>query len=198
MTTQVADGVIYDGRKFVLCGRNGPELFDPTIYGLVPAAPSTACYRGWMADFAVNDFLMLKDLFIFHDAGLPVLNRSPNGPLVNSIAPVDPNSWCGFNCLYQDVNLTTPFTGGLLIADGFIKQGGVNMGFHRFWEYEIVLELIFESGHLQSVEDKSAVARTVRQNHLGTDILGHKNITDDTATKDWIEHSFSLNYNRYL
>ena len=198
VTTQISDGVIYEGKKFVLCGCNGPELFDPAIYGLVPAAPSTACYRGWMADFAVNEFLVLKDLFIFHDAGMPALNRRPNGPLVNSIAPIEPNSWCGFNCLYPDVNLTIPFTGGLLIADGFIKQSGVNMGFHRFWKYETVMELIFANGRLQSVDDKSAVAQTVREHHLVTDILGHKAITDDIAVTKWIEHSFSLNYSRYL
>lgn len=195
MTTQISDGVIYGGRKFVLCGCNGPELFDPAQYDLVPAAPSTACYRGWMADFSVNEILVLKDLFVFHDAGMPVLNRRPNGPLINSIAPIEPNSWCGFNCLYQDVNLSSSFTGGLLIADGFIKQSGVGMGFHKFWKFETVLELIFENGYLRNVADRSQVAQTIRQNHLVTDILGHKNVNDDQAVAKWIEQSFSLNYN---
>jgi hypothetical protein len=195
MTTQISDGVIFEGTKYVLCGCNGSELLDPSQYGLVPAAPSTACYRGWMAEFSVAENLLLKDLYVFHDAGLPAKNKRPNGPAINSIFPIEPNSWCGFNCLYADLNLSIPFTGGFLLGDQFIKQSGVNMGYHPFWKYESVIELIFENGRLKSAESKSAVALEIRQKHLVSGILGHKRIVDDAAVTSWIEQSFSLNYN---
>lgn len=194
MTTQISDRVDFEGTKFTLCGCNGSELFDPTAYKLTPAAPSTACYRGWTAEFSVQQNLQLKDLHVFHEAGLPAKNKHANGPAINSILPIEPNSWCGFNCLYKDLNLPIQFTGGLLLGDGFIKQSGVNMGYHPFWKYESVFELIFENGNLKCAEDKSTVALAVREKHLVSGILGHKKIVDDAAVARWIEQSFSLNY----
>lgn len=198
MTTQISDDVFFEGTKFILCGCNGSELFEPTRYGLLPAAPSTACYRGWMAEFSVAENLQLKDLYVFHDAGLPAKNKRPNGPAINSILPIEPNSWCGFNCLYKDLNLPLEFTGGFLLGKGFVKQSGVNMGHHPFWKYEIVIELIFENGSLKCAEDRSSVARTVREEHLVSGILGHKKIVENAAVTRWIEESFSLNYSLVL
>ncbi len=147
-----------------------------------------------MAEFSVEENLKLKDLYVFHDAGLPVKNKRPNGPTINSILPIEPNSWCGFNCLYKNLNLPLQFTGGFLLGDGLIKQSGVNMGYHPFWNYESVVELIFENGMLKCAEDKSSVALAVREKYLVSGILGHKKIVDDVAVARWIEQSFSLNY----
>jgi hypothetical protein len=195
MTTQISDGVFFEGTQFALCGCNGNELFEPTRYGLIPTMASTACYRGWMSEYSVAEELLLQDLYVFHDAGLPAKNRRPNGPTINSIPPISPNSLCGFNCLYKDLNLPIPFTGGLLLGDGFVKQSGFNMGFHPYWRYESVIELIFENGKLSRAEDKSSIALEVRNKHLVSGVLGINEIVGDKEVTRWIEQSFSLSYN---
>jgi len=147
-----------------------------------------------MAEYAVSEVLALQDLFVFHDAGSPAKNKRPNGPPINTIEPTDPNSWCGFNCVYKELNIQLPFTGGLLIAEGFIRELAVNMGYHPFWKFQSVLELIFENGKLQRAEDKSSVAKAIREEHLVSGVMGRRQLSDDSAVKTWIEESFSLNY----
>jgi hypothetical protein len=193
MTAQASDQVTYANEQFLLCGVNGPELFDPAAFGLKPAMPSTACYRGWMANYEVIDQLLLADLYVYHDAGLPAKNRRPNGPTIAGVQPVDPNSPIGFNCLYRGLHLPIVFTGGLLLGRSLVRGLARNMGFHTFWKYEKVVELIFADGRLEVAADKSKVAAKVRTDHVVQGLLG-PDITDDQAVRSWIEQSFSLKY----
>jgi len=93
MTTQMTDGISYEDESFQICAWNGAELIEPKDYGLNPQMASTACYRGWSAEFLVTDRLLLKDLSVFHDAGLPVKNQRANGPVIHGVAPITPESW---------------------------------------------------------------------------------------------------------
>lgn len=194
MTTQMTDGVTYLNESFQICGVNGTELFDPAAHGLNPQAPSTACYRGWMGEYAVTERLLLRDLFVFHDAGLPAKNKTANGPVINGIHPTKPESWGGFNCLYKDVNIPSSFSGGLLVASGFLREFAVNMGYHAFWTYSRVVELIIQDGQLVSAADKSSVAQEIRDKHLVPGFLNRPSVSDDQAVMKWIEESFSLRY----
>jgi hypothetical protein len=147
-----------------------------------------------MGEFVVLDSLVLNNLFVFHDAGLPVKNKRPNGPPINTIEPCKPKSLLGFNCAYTDVAIPVPFTGGLLIAEGYTHKSFFNMGYPQFWQFEFVLELMFEKGMLQSAEDQSEVAKIIRERHLVPRLLGREMLSDDASVKKWIEDSFSLNY----
>ena len=46
-----------------------------------------------------------------------------------------------FNNQYADVNYPIAYTGGLLLARGFIQKLYEHMGFHPAWKYEQVIEL---------------------------------------------------------
>ncbi len=63
-----------------------------------------------------------------------------------------------------------PFTGGLLLADGFIQQLYVHMGFHPAWEFESVVELLIESGNVVAALDRSAAMKELRD-RLGAEPL---------------------------
>ncbi|MES2583199.1 MAG: hypothetical protein V4627_10825 [Pseudomonadota bacterium] len=194
MTTQATDSATFRGKKYLVCGVDGPELVVPTEFGLKPEMPSTACYRGWMAEYSIDKSLTLSDLYVFHDAGLPVKNRTPNGPKINGVEPQEPNSYLGFNCLYKNLNVPLTFTGGMLLSNGFIRELGANMGFHPFWKFEELHELTFEHGSLISAADKSVVAKTVREQYLVKGFLGRPDVSDEKAVREWIERSFSLHY----
>lgn len=194
MTAQAADSALFKGRQFLVCGANGPALLEPERFGLKPEMPSTACYRGWMAEFSIEHQILLADLYVFHDAGLPAKNKRPNGPIINGVSPEDPKSPLGFNCVYRGLNLPLPFTGGLLLGTGLVRGLLVNMGFHAFWKFEEVHELVFRQGQLVSAADKSELARTVRERNLVEGFLGRPDLDRSKEVADWIESSFSLRY----
>lgn len=197
MTAQAADSALFKNESFLVCGANGPELVVPSQFGLKPEMPSTACYRGWMANYLIADHIELADLYVFHDAGLPAKNRKPNGPIINGVSPQEPDSpgsALGFNCLYRGLNFPLLFTGGLLLGRGIVRGLLVNMGFHPFWKFEEVHELIFEQGALLVATDKSEVARTIREKHLVKGILGRPDLSRESEVTEWIEQSFSLRY----
>lgn len=57
--------------------------------------------------------------------------------------------------LFEDVKLPLEYSGGLIVAQGFITSLYVHMAFHPAWQYEEVHELVFESGKLKSESDLS-------------------------------------------
>jgi hypothetical protein len=195
VTTQVTDSALFQGDRFLVCGANGTELVEPSQFGLKPAMPSTACYRGWMAEYLlIGQQLQLADLYVFHDAGLPINNRKPNGPVINGVSPQDPKTPLGFNCLYKGLDLPLLFTGGLLLGKDLIRDLLGNTGFHAFWKFEEVHELIFQQGQLTKAVDKSDIARTVRAQHLVKGFLGRPDLSREKEVAEWIEGSFSLRY----
>lgn len=195
MTAQIPDLVHFRDQEFVLCGVNGGPLLEPEQFGLNPASPCTACYRGWCAEYQVAEGIQVHKLYVFHDAGLPVKNRRPNGPDINGVAAQKPKSRLSFfNCLYENLNLPLAFTGGLLIAADRAPGLYRNMGFPKFYLFEKVYELSFENGQLLSAVDKSEVAAKIRTQHLKSGILGFPQVDDDAAVQAWIAESFSLQY----
>lgn len=194
MTMQAADSALFQGKQFLVCGTNGPKLVEPSLMGLNPAMASTASYRGWTADYFIDDHIQLKDLYVFHDAGHPIKNRNANGPIINGVSPQDLDSYLGFNCHYKDLNLPISFTGGLLLGKDLIRSLLANMGYHPFWKFEEVHELIFQEGKLLSAIDKSQIANTIRQQHLVKGVFRHQSVSTEQEVSEWIAQSFSLKY----
>jgi hypothetical protein len=54
-----------------------------------------------------------------------------------------------FNNHYEGLAYHLEYSGGLLLADGFLQDLYVPMAFHPAWKHETVLELIFEAGGLR-------------------------------------------------
>jgi hypothetical protein len=193
MTAQLADEVRFRDHKFIICGINGSELFVPGDYGLNPTMASTACYRGWMSEYAVSEQLILKNLFVLHDAGLPVKNRKPNGPTIRGVEPIAPKSSLGFNCLYKGLDMPLSFTGGILLGRGGHQNLMRNMGFSQFWKFEQVYELIFQEGTLLNSTNKSELASAIREKHIVQGIIG-PTLSDEASVTAWVEASFSRHY----
>ena len=85
------------------------------------------------------------------------------GPKINGIKPVSRERQHRFNNCYMGLNYPLEYTGGLLLAYGFIREFYVHMGFQKPWTYERVLELIFEEGMLSRELDLSGRMAEVRQ-----------------------------------
>ncbi len=118
------------------------------------------------------------------------------GPIINGIRPTGPSEkfdW--FNNHYSGLNYHLEYDGGLLLADGFIDDLYVHMGFHPAWKYETVIELIFANGVLQHEFDRSKRMAEVRQKIL--DSRGENTASrmpTDEEIHDFVERSFHRTY----
>ena len=102
--------------------------------------------------------------------------RSEQGPVINGIMPSFSRAPDGvastkeflakfhlFNNHYEGLNCHLEYSGGVLLAQGFIWTLYVHMGFHPAWKYENVIELIFESGILKDEYDRSNEMAEIRE-----------------------------------
>ncbi|MGL4421257.1 MAG: hypothetical protein ACRCZF_11370 [Gemmataceae bacterium] len=189
MTAQVPDRVEYRGKTYSIAGTNGKGLFDPTAHGLKPTMRSTACWRGFICTYAVvNGRLMLFNLAIgLKDSNPPLFGVVPTPQPVGPLRSL--------NSVYEGLNLPVSYTGGLLLADDFVENLYVHMGFHPAWKYRDVHELLFQEGALIEASDRSAVMAEVREK-WGREPMQPGFGADRAAIAEWIEKSFRLDYGR--
>jgi hypothetical protein len=189
MTAQISDGIIYREKPFCLAGRKGPPLFDPSKYGLHPVGSCSACWRGFMCEFEIaNSFLFLRKahMCFFTDAP-PLWNVE-----AESLASGE-NDFRIFSHMYSFENQIIPFTGGLLLADGFIEELYVHMGFHPAWKYEEVHEIKFENGRVVFERDCSEAMAKIRSRNMDRPL-------EPGAMEKipaWIEKCFSEEYDEF-
>jgi hypothetical protein len=192
MTAQISDVVTFDGTAYTLAAIDGHGLFDPDDHGLQVVPTSTANYRGYQAHYAVRDGRLL--LTALHDVGLSdaVEGTSPDAlPRVAGRTP----TWQGYSLAYDDLNLEMPFSGGLLIADGFIHELYVHMGFHPAWKFRRVHELIIENGRVTGTHDRSDEIAAVRETMAGRD---RPDPVAGDSLRSWIARTFERDYARSL
>jgi hypothetical protein len=143
MTAQIPDTVVYRGQgNHALVGISGSGLFDPSEHGLRVGMISTACWRGFLCEYTVEDgqlFLTVLEL------GMAEPPTELFGAHVRR----------GRAAVYRPIRVRQPFTGGLLLGDGFIHELYVHMGHQPAWKYTTVLELTFDDGQLTAVHDRS-------------------------------------------
>lgn len=161
MTAQINDMFRYRGVEYSVAGISEGELFDPAMLDLKPAAASTACWRGYQAVFALSDARLVLDVLRVN------LSDDRETPLINGVKPTSPtesSDFLGrlFSHDYYGLNYHLDYTGGLLLADGIIRDLYVHMGFHPAWKYETVIELIFDSGSLAREFDRSQAMADTR------------------------------------
>lgn len=184
MTAQISDLVLHADSEWCLAGVNGEGLFDPHPLGLRVRPASTACWRGYVCTYVIRDDALLLDALDVALEGEPPL-------LFGRVHPAPQDSW-GFTACYKAVLEPIPFTGGLLLARGFLRELYVHMGFHPAWKYEHVLEIDFDGGQVTQVSDCSEAMAQVRARLAGTDQPTTGASKDEIA--DWIERAFSRKY----
>ena len=185
VTGQIQDILTYRSTTYDLAGIKGGQLFDPGQYGLAPYSGSTACWRGFQCHYAVyRRKLVLKALYLTSQFPPPALfGRAPNST---------PENIGNFGYSYSDLRHPVPYSGGLLIARGFIQELYVHMGFEPAWKYSTVYELAFQDGVLTSEVDRSQQTAGVRERMLESG--DWKDPTDPEAVQQWIERQFNRDY----
>jgi hypothetical protein len=184
MTAQISDSFLYQDQKFSLVGVNGESLFCPEDYGMQPLPRITSCWRGYVC--------MYKTLYnkLFLDT--LQTNMGQEGPLINRVKPGFPTKDT-FDNIYRDPGLHIPFTGGMLVANGFIQTLYVHMGFHPAWKHEIVFELVFSQGDLLETRNVSRPMAELRQEMIRQPLQPGR---DDSRKKleDRIASTFKRSY----
>lgn len=198
MTAQFSDTFNYQGNDYDIAGLNGNELFDPAKFDFVPRSNSTACWKGFLATYAVQDGIFVLDQLNIN------LDNEPKKflwfdrlPEINGKKPVNtPEDGPGtfFEYHFEDVGLKMDFTGGILIGRDFIQELYVHMGFHPAWKYREVHELLFEDGKLVKENNVSERMKEFRDKLKDAEDAGHEpeRIEDIYS---WVEKCFDLSYN---
>jgi hypothetical protein len=196
MTAQASDIVIYNGDQLHMCAYSDGEPFDPKKYGYRPVMASTACWRGYLSEYKIeNKQLYLDKLHISHQENdLPASQNKQPPNLNGSVASVSKQSFIG-RWLFKDVNLPLEYTGGLIVAQGFIRSLYVHMGFHPAWKYEEVHELVFESGKLKSESDLSRTMVEVREK-IESETTNEGEKPSRKEIEAWIDECFRRDYKR--
>lgn len=194
MTTQVPDTVRIEGREWELCAQSHYPLFDPRAHGLNPTPSSTACYRGWLAEYEVIDRLTLRELALLHEADRATQTQGSPGPPINGVAPVAADRDLGFNCLYRDLGLLLDYTGGLLVADGFRIDLWRAASHRPIWAFEHLKELLFTRGLLCAAQDMSHIAATLRERYLVVGPFGHVQFSGEASPRQWVARAFAFDY----
>jgi hypothetical protein len=186
MTAQISDSVAYLGKDHSIAGKNGRGLFDPTEHGMQPVGTCSACWRGFVCSYrVVEEMLLLDRLSVSLDEPAPIL------------FDVKPTNGKGkirlFGAIYERLQHAVPYSGGLLIARGFIEKLYVHMGFHPAWKYRTVHELIFRDGKLLEAFDRSAEIAEFRS-EIASRPVRPKSGAGYAEVEQWIKQCFSQEY----
>jgi hypothetical protein len=186
MTGQIPDQFKYAGEAYDLVGIDGEALYEPQDFGITTRAASTACWRGYQMFYnCKNGELVLEHMYV----------RSHDRPIVNGVSPKDsPESEQKFffNTFYEDLNLKTKFTGSLLLAQDFISEMYVHMGFQSAEAFRTVIEISVSDGNITGVRDLSEEMDARRKRGRTPPTRPHT--LDDSDIGDWVKDRFSLDY----
>ena len=196
MTAQINDTFRYHGREYDVAGISEGELFDPALLDLKPAGTCSACWRGYQAVFGLVGTRLVLDALHVNLLSPGQGNERREGSEINGVKPAGPrekHDW--FNNHYEGIGYHLEYSGGLLLADGFIRELYVHMGFHPAWKYESVVELVFESGVLKREFDRSERMAEVRArvaDSSGAGGTGQMPSRDEIA--EFVERAFDRTY----
>jgi hypothetical protein len=193
VTAQAPDRVRYEHGDFAIAGVSGDGLFDPAHVELDPTMMSTACWRGYVVEYAVvSGFLRMVSVRL----GRGTTHRGRDLALGDALLGgrvVIADDWLGDGWLVEGLDMPVAFTGRLLLGDGFVARTYRHMGFHPAWKYATVLELTFLSGACTAAVDLSERFIAVREGVLAGDL---EDPDGPAAGMEWIKRTFTLDYAR--
>ena len=110
MTAQFNDQFHYHDKGFAIAGISAGDLFNPADFGLFPIPASTACWRGYVAVYAISDSHLVLD-------ALSVNLREEQAPTINGIeATESAGQYRFFSHVYKDLKYRIPYTGRLMLG----------------------------------------------------------------------------------
>lgn len=201
MTAQIGDIYKHKNKEYKLVALSAKLPFDPQEFGMEPHMSSTACYRGYWCKYDVDEMLILDELYLFNrDGKYPQINgveaeqeefielTMTNGKNKSKVK----RSKYNHHRAYLNINLPIPYTGKILLGNGFIQDFYIHMGFQRYWAYQELIEFVFEDGILLEANDFSSEAKKAREQ------LKEKNTNprrpEDGSIESFVEDCFSLDY----
>lgn len=188
MTGQISDQFKYEGELYELVGIDGESLYSAEDFGITTQMASTACWRGYQMFYdCVNGELILDSLQV----------RTKDKISINGVDPKetvdeDGNAWGFFNIIYENLSLKTKFTGSILLANDFIREMYVHMGFQTPESFKKVIEIEVKDGDIIKVTDIS-VKMEKRREH-GREKPSRPPTIEDKDIEDWIKDRFSQDY----
>ncbi len=150
MTAQQPDRAFYAGQEYSIIGTSGEGLVVPQQFGLKPVALTTACWRGFVCTYRVDEDLVLQELEVHTETG--------DVPRINGVVPRVEVPYI----FYENLDLPVELTGQLRLASGFISEFYVHMGFQKASAFETVIDMTFDSGKLTEMQDRSAEVEALR------------------------------------
>ena len=175
MTAQIEDTCMYERHNYKILALSSKMLFKPQDYGMEPHMRTTSCWRGYWCEYIISDGELLLGNLYFH-------NSHGDYPPFNGVEVSPPEfkevvSYCqnvekpemdtipahSGHRIYKEVNIQIPYTGKILLGDGFMREYMFNRGFQRRWAYEKLIELVFEKGVLLDCNDLSHIAKARRE-----------------------------------
>ena len=111
-------------------------------------------------------------------------------PEINGVKPIKGENY--FALGYVDMDLKARFTGTLLLARDFIQEMYVHMGFQRPMAYREVIEVHINKGDIIEVRDLSEEMERKRSEDSSRG--AQPKSRDESDIKEWIEGTFSLDY----
>ncbi|HEV8061785.1 MAG TPA: hypothetical protein VGP68_18045 [Gemmataceae bacterium] len=103
-----------------------------------PVPRCSACWRGFFCTYLVEEPRLLLDQ-------LSICLDEPATSLFGVSPKLDEGKIRLFDVVYEGLRRPLLYSGGLLLAQDFIKELYVHMGFHPAWKYREVYELIFRN-----------------------------------------------------
>jgi hypothetical protein len=151
MTRQAADWVFYKGEQYELLGISSGQLPMLKQFGLEPVGFSTACYRGYIAEYEISDDRLLLTRLAIEDAN----NHYPE------IGGVKPKLERGELPAYVGISEPMVIDGAMVIGKDS-PDHWQEFDIRGPHDYTVVLKLALKRGIVQSVTDISQQAAAIR------------------------------------
>jgi hypothetical protein len=169
MSSQIKDKFIYKRTEYTVSDIEFPDTFINinSLLGFNPRKFSTACYRGYVATFALyKNKLILKKLYTNNgneiDREIPAINNKvPEISIRKGLIDELKNTLRDFT--YTNINLKIQYTGSIIITKDFIQERYVHRGFQSPLSYNTVIQLTFNIGQLITEKDLSCLAESARK-----------------------------------
>lgn len=184
MTAQLSDIYYYRGEEYNIVAMENQWPFDISSLGVSPVPPHSACWNGYFCEYSIgNDELLLMNLQVCLKDEYPEINgvKAVENPKQNVIL------W-GMK-KYEEINIPVKYSGGLVVAKGFMDKYYVHMGYQQPYAYREVYELILEDGKMVKQINRSDDMARIRE-ELEKDAGKHKPYDLEKS----IEIAFSLDY----
>jgi hypothetical protein len=168
--------------------------------GFKPTEFSTACWRGYIATYAIyKNNLVLKNLYT--NNGSDLKNEAPK--LNNKLPEISiDEEWVSEETRknrrefkYRNVNLPVLYTGSIIITKDFIWDKYIHMGFQSPFSYEIVIQLTFKDGKIISSKNLSDIAKSIREKKMKPP----ENNDDENYISNllnWINDCFDISFDK--